>query len=471
MNSLQSPKTFQCLGIPVPYFNIPGVGKWDRIMTYGKKIQFDAQGNGTPFDFNTETFCQIVDNFSRVYSARRMGLDYKHIAGNPEIEAGPEQNLGYYSGLAVIENGKVVKLWDHFPDRPPPNPAALLAKLQENFPRHTELKDIDGLWAHKCEITPLGLEKLPNCDQLSPYFSQNDTDEFGNSIGYNLINISAVGIAFQNGTTLSKPIPSSSPPLQAGDSTQTQKKSFAPSIPTRFRKPNTMNDMQPEVMAKLMAHGLEADTDKDKLAAAYAKYMSDTEDGPTERKKVSEEFAKCMAKFSDESDDKDKKDEDKTMNKMSKMQSQMISDLAAEKKELFERLSRLEEERKKREEAEIVHQATAFAKQAVDDGRCHPKSESKLVEMAKQDLKAAEAFIAPIPKGTFTVMNQFTVGGKPQGFSEVDPNAQGETRVGEIPTIGYALSKLAREYAQKNNISLSKAYEAVTPKKRSPLYG
>jgi hypothetical protein len=275
------------IGIPIPYASSPGLGKWDRIMTFGQKVQLDAEGNGIPFDFTEETFCQIVDNFSTTFTARRLGLDYKHLAANPQLENGPEQNLAYYSGLCVILNNQVVKLWDHFPDRVPPDPNILLAEMQTKFPR---LEGVDGLWGYKSEITPLGVEKLPNCEQISPFFSKNDFNEAGQPIGYNILNISAVGVAFQDGTILNL---SKSHPPQKGGPLPLGKLSYSPST-----RNQTMNDnLSPEMMGKLMKHGLMAETDADQMRMAYEKYMSETEDGPTDRKMMADMYAKCMKKM------------------------------------------------------------------------------------------------------------------------------------------------------------------------------
>ncbi len=52
-----------------------GIGKWDRFMTVGPKVQ-----EGVEFDFSSETFGQIVRNFSSTYSERRLPLDFRHNA-------------------------------------------------------------------------------------------------------------------------------------------------------------------------------------------------------------------------------------------------------------------------------------------------------------------------------------------------------------------------------------------------------
>lgn len=137
-------------GLPEPYASGVGVGKWDRFITYGHKIH-----DGIPYDFTPENFCQIVDNFSRVFSMRRLGMDNGHKAVHPETPH-IEKNLAHYSGLAVIRNGEVIKMWDHDPNRVPPDANRLLAELSRRFPRRTSLDDVGGLWGCKCEVTPFG---------------------------------------------------------------------------------------------------------------------------------------------------------------------------------------------------------------------------------------------------------------------------------------------------------------------------
>ena len=470
-----------CFGIPVPYTSAPGLGKWDRIMTYGQKVQFDTQGNGTLFDFNTESFCQIVDNFSRVFQARRLGLDYKHVAANPEIEPGPEQNLAYYSGLCVIEQGKVIKIWDHSPDRAPPDPQVLLQEMQSKFPRLTELENADGLWGYKCEITPLGIEKLPNCEQLSPYFSKNDFDEFGNQIGYNLLNVSAVGVAFQDGTTLNL---GKFPPTSVTPFSKKELPGIFPlSKTTPSHRNQTMNDMlSPEMMGKLMKHGLMAETDKDQMRAAYEKYMSETEDGPTDRKMMAEMYAKCMSKMNmDEPKEKDMPDSmgheepDGDEQKMSKqIQSSQEKAVVALSKQLQEMKTHFEEQEKKKAQAEERAKAVAFAKQAVSDGRYPAEDEAELVNFALAGY--GERAIKPFPKGTFTVMKKWTQAGSPSGANQANQSGISEkySYLGTGGTLkvlarGKDLSTMAKQLSKEKGIPLGEAQREIL-KQNPDLY-
>lgn len=169
-------------------------GKWDRFATFGEKIQ-----DGQAFTFSTETLSQIVDNFTRLYKGRRIGMDFEHQALNAATNGQPAPELARYNALAVVEGGQVGKFYSQDAAVSPPDPAALMAEIRARFP---DDPDADGLWGYRCEHTPLGAELLPNYSQISPLFSAEDSDEQGNPIGYRLMNVSAVNVAFQDRTVL-----------------------------------------------------------------------------------------------------------------------------------------------------------------------------------------------------------------------------------------------------------------------------
>lgn len=185
----------------------PLAGVWDRFMTPGVKIQYIPKENPETgeieevpkeYDFSEANLKQCVQNFSRTFSERRLVLDDgNHRAGDP-LHVRP-QELARYSGEAVIWGGQVVAFWDQHPDLAPPEPAQLLAALQQRFPRATSA---DGLWGYRREVTELGERLLPNMHQISPQFSSQDRDEAGNEIGYNIDALSPVYVAHQNGTVL-----------------------------------------------------------------------------------------------------------------------------------------------------------------------------------------------------------------------------------------------------------------------------
>ena len=208
-------------------------------MTPGLKVQYRQEEDpetgepvmvGEEYDFNEQNLVQCVRNFERTFSERRLVMDDgNHRAADPGHSQ--PQELARYSGEAAIWNGKVVAFWDHYPDLPPPDPAQLLAALQQKFPRATS---VDGLWGYRREVTPLGRERLPNLHQTSPQFSKDDTDEYGNSIGYNVNVISPVYTAHQNGTVLMSKVTMAQPssglhaPRPLGESMPDEKEKKAP---------------------------------------------------------------------------------------------------------------------------------------------------------------------------------------------------------------------------------------------------
>jgi len=119
-----------------------------------------------PFDFTPQTCGQIVDNFERLYAARRLSLDYKHLAANPASDA-PEQNLAYFSGLCVISGGRPVKLGTTTP-APAPDPGPAPGRPAAEVPRLTAPTAIDGLWGFCCELTPLGKRCCPTARTCPP---------------------------------------------------------------------------------------------------------------------------------------------------------------------------------------------------------------------------------------------------------------------------------------------------------------
>lgn len=415
-----------------PYDGSFGVGKWDRFMTPGPKTQA-----GVDFDFNEANLAQIVHNFARVYSMRRLPLDYRHLAAvAAENVQDPEQSLAYYNALAVIWAGRVVECWSQDPAQSPPVVADLLATLQAKFPRVTSA---DGLWGFKCEVTPLGVEKLPNMEQLSPLFSKDDTDEQGRPIGYNLLNVSAVNVAFQNGTL-----------INLGRRTVAAH---------ALRK-----DMIPEhLQEKLKKHGMGEDGDGESMRKAFAAYMAETDDP----KEIRSEMARAMGdlkiehdamgKMADGDDKKDK--EDSSSDKSASMAKQLRGDAdedPAVKKLLNDLTGKLSAMGKRvdyyehRERERAVAEYMAFAKQrnvSEEDAR-------EYLTFSHNDLAYARRLVAKHPEPEVNTMSRMTQAGAPVGKSPIalsDADAAPTVRAGNQDAIlhGYALSKKATEMVDK----------------------
>lgn len=410
--------------------SVIGVGKWDRVMTLGAKLQ-----DGEDFDFNAETLSQCVDNFAKTHTARRMPLDFRHNAARDSDS--PEQDLAYYDSVAAVIDGQVVKFWSQDPQVSPPDPAELLTEIQARFPR---IESMDGLWARKSEITPLGIEKLPNMHQLSPLFSKDDKAEDGTPIGYNLLNVSAVGVAFQDGTTIN------------------------------LSKRTTKMDKIPEnLLAKLAKHGLGEDLDRDSVMSAMAAYMSDTEDGPTDRKAM----AACMAAMSEdgkESMGKMDKDEETSEDKSAKMGkklrkdvdvdpavAKLIESLTSQNAKMSKRLDTFEAVEQKRAESEFY--AAAAQHTSKEDA-------ADYLKLCDGDADKALKLIRKLPKKT-GAMGRWFAGGDPVG----GPSAEGakgapveKTKTvqgGMIVLHGHGLSVMSKRVAAEQKIDLAAAQRLV----------
>lgn len=396
-----------------------GIGKWDRFMTLGPKVQ-----EGVEFDFSSETFGQIVRNFSRVYSERRLPLDYRHNAIRDSDL--PEQNLAYYDSLASVIGGKVESFWSQDPSVQPPDPTELLAGLQAKFPRVT---GCDGLWGRKCEITPLGMSCLPNMEQLSPLFSKDDTDEFGNPIGYSLLNVSAVGVAFQNGTTINL---------------------------SKALKVNKMNEK--EMIEKLSKHGL-ADGEQENpesLRKALAAYMAETEDGPAERKEMSRAMGELIIKHEEDDGEEHSITDEKSMSK--KLRKDADSDPATQKlvAELTGKMGAMSKQLAAFEQAEAKRSQAEFYKQA--ERHTSRKDADEYVALCDGDLGKALKLIQKLPAKGAGAMGRVQIGG-----SESSAPAE-TTKVvngGRVVLHGFGLAAMAKKVAAERKISLAEAQIAV----------
>ena len=413
-----------------PYDGSCGVGKWDRFMTPGPKIQ-----NGVDFDFNEANLKQIVHNFARVYSMRRLPLDYRHLAavGADAVQT-PEQNLAYYNALAVIWQGRVVEFWSQDPRALPPDPVDLIAALRAKFPR---VESADGLWGFKCEVTPLGMQALPNMEQLSPLFSKEDTDEQERPIGYNLLNVSAVGVAFQNGTL-----------INLGRRTVAAHALRKDMIPDHLKE-------------KLKQHGMgeDGDGDSESMRKAFAAYMAETDDP----KEIRQEMARAMGDLRIEHDamgkmEDDEKDEDEVSSSdksasMAKKINQdasldpavqkLVDSLTGQVGAMGKKLSAYEEREQKRAVAEYV----AFAK----DRGVGEADAKEYLALSGNSIERARALVSKFPERT--TMSRMTQAGAPVGKNPValsDEDAAPTVKVGTQDAVlhGFALSKKATEMSK-----------------------
>lgn len=414
--------------------------KWDRFATFGEKIQ-----DGQKFSFSVETFGQMVDNFARMFSGRRLGMDYEHQAMNAAQNGKPAPCLAYYNALCVVEAGQVVKFYAQKPDVPPPDPTLLLVQLRERFP---DYDTADGLWGYRCEVTPLGRELLPNYEQISPLFTADGTDEQQRPIGYHLMNVSAVNVAFQDGTVLFDSINKRA--LAQSDS------SLHVPVP-ETRKGSKMADkeekdegekpsaLRSECMKKL---GLPDDASDDAMYGAL----------------MAQKFGDLEIKHEDE-DDKPKDmgamaESPEMPAAMSALKSR-VDEEARARADMERELAELRAEQRQRK----VHAWHAFSSQYLA-----PEAAEKYLSAHKGDIDAATLSLSALGLSKRSgIYETMTAGGKPMGAADVQADGETVTPHGN-PTIGLGLARKAREYAQKHSVALSEAYVAVAPRKRSPSY-
>lgn len=413
-----------------PYDGSFGVGKWDRFMTPGPKTQ-----GGVDFDFSEANLAQIVHNFARVYSMRRLPLDYRHLAAlaAKDVQA-PEQNLAYYNALAVVWGGRVVEFWSQDPSLQPPAVSELLTALQTKFPRVTSA---DGLWGFKCEVTPLGKQVLPNMEQLSPLFSKEDTDEQERPIGYNLLNVSAVGVAFQDGTYIN--------------------------LARHIVGVHAMrNKMIPEhLQEKLKKHGMGDDGNGESMRKAFAAYMADTDDP----KEIRQEMARAMGDLKIEHDamgkmeDGDAKKDDDEVSSSDKSASmsrkirkdaeldpavqKLIGDLTGKMGVLSKQVDSYAKREREREVAEYM----AFAKKRVSE-----EDAREYLSLSGDDITRARALVSKHPE--VSTMSRMTQAGAPMGKNPIalsDSDVAPTVRAGKTDAIlhGFGLSKKAAGMAEK----------------------
>lgn len=153
-------------------------GVWDQAFTLGLKNQ-----DGETIVIDESVCSRMMDNFAS--RKNDMGMDYEHSSVKAPPGT-PVPQLAFHNALALVVGGRVVKFVSHAAGVQPPTGDGMT----------------DGLFAHRARVTPLGEKLLPNYEQISPLFSMQDTNERGEDIGPNLVNLSAVSLPFQDGTSL-----------------------------------------------------------------------------------------------------------------------------------------------------------------------------------------------------------------------------------------------------------------------------
>ena len=432
------------------------VGQWSRVMTFGHKVQMQPGPDGpvaVPFDFTPETLCRAVENFQRLNKARRIPIDYNHKAADP-TNPHPEavQNLGGMSGLAVILGDEVIRYHDHYPDRPAPDPMRLRAALQEKFPRET---DVGGLWAVCSEVTPLGADILPNVQDLSPWFFDNDVDEQGNEIGLRIATISVVPLGFQDKTTLTLgKWAQMNMPSSVGHTTAPAK---GQNVAEEKEKKEGAEGGESSMLANLRKlTGLPDDASDDAVMGALTVKLAQCEARPAEAEETAEAKAAKLAKDEEIKAAAMSADaaKDATMSKV------VSAALARQNATLAEQGIELAKLKKEKDDADKRDKATKFAKSAIAAGQ-HPADD--LENLVELEIAGQSARVLK-PRGTFTLGRQ-TIGGNPQGYAGRSITAETGTTWSKTtsgsPVKGATLAKLAGELADKEKIDYGAAQRRV----------
>lgn len=422
-------------------------GMWDQVMTWGEKTK---EGSDSVFD--EFTLGQIVDNFRG--RKNLIGMDYEHQTANSPANGAPAPQLALYNALAVIRNGKVIDFASRDELLQPPNPDG----------------KSDGLYAYRCEVTPLGQQLLPNYRYISPMFDTDGADEQGNAIGYDLLNISAVSVPFQDGCEIQF--------TRLGNR------------PVRLSKGKKMDELK-----KFL--GLADDVSMDDFFAECQKRFKKYDDDAAAMKKKFDDAMAKLSKYADgDADDDDKKkmddigmddaayddapvmaDDDADASAMQKMAKALGFNGKTSPKKMFAALQAktvpagevaklrqdLEAMRAERENEKKAEQEKVYAKladRAIDSGYDKSKRDS-LISFARADLKAAEEFVASLPKAS--AMSRLTRNGDPIGKGR-QPSEDFTVTVEDDISNDQASAE-AHKYAKENGVDFARALAWVAQNK------
>lgn len=388
------------------------INVWDRVMTFDTKVK-----DGVSFDFNEDTFNQIIDNFA-TSKRDKIGSDYEHQTMNAPFNGKAAPNLAYYNSYAVIKDGKVIRFY---------------SKDDSVIAPQDGGRD-DGLYAYRCEITPLGEQLIPNYNEISPLFDSDDTNEKGESIGYNISNISFVNVSHQEGTTV-------------GFSKESMQDSELYAMLGCVNESPSPEELKERMKAFMSEKKTKMDAKEDVKVEDKVK---DKEDTKVKMDDMTDASPEKMIEELDELSDEEESLEDMQRNLMAEMSRQ----LAEAKKKIQE----LQDSQGKQSSEDS---AAAFAKKAVAEGRWPADSMSKLVGFAKAG--KAEAMISGILPGTFGpvgLSKKIFSGGEPAGVKY--SAAEAEVTPSGIRKSGVALSKAMKDYAKSHKIEFSHtSYRAI----------
>lgn len=397
-------------------------GKWDRFTSWGPKVK-----GGSETVFNEETCGQIIDNFAN--RKNDLAMDYDHQAMYSSQNGQPAPALAFYSALMLVVDGEIVRLATHDKGVIPP------------FVSDFE----NGIYGYRSEITPMGEKLLPNYKYISPLFVTDGKDELGNDIGYDLVDVAATNIPFQDDVAIT---------FHTGASSA--------------RKASIMNA---QLMKKL---GLADDASAEDQEKAVEKMAADIEDMKKKKMDKGEEVAEGEGDEGEDDEEKKKKKaaEKEAMASMRKdlglhgdagataIYAAMSAKLVPQQeviamRDRLEALEKLEADRKAADEDAKLE---AFASDAIKSGQWNKEKKPQLIRLAKADFDAAkDALLEP---GTFTVLQRITSGGQPIGTPRKSTAVEDQPEGGSI-VLGNEFASEARKYAKENKVSLMEAQSQV----------
>lgn len=163
-------------------------GVWDYICVPGHD-----EKDGQSTDFDEKTLSQMIDNF--VDRGDPIPLDANHQSNYSHINGQPAPALAWYSGLALVWDGKIVKQGWASGQHGGSVEADGLNPAQCDLSR-------PGLWGFRSEVTEYGQQYLPSFKLLSPTFMAKGTKRDGTECGYCLAAVAATNTPWQGGTEI-----------------------------------------------------------------------------------------------------------------------------------------------------------------------------------------------------------------------------------------------------------------------------
>lgn len=161
---------------------VPRIGVWDQLLKDGKFTKKALDGTPTVTMFNDLTCGQILDAFRD--QQNDLSMDKFH-----EIVQGKGHALAWHNALVRVKGGRVVRMESH-------DPIVRMPGYEELLRRYARPPG-DGVFGHRSEVTPLGLdpaEGLATLRYVSPYFCTAPS--------YRLINTTATNDPFLDGVEL-----------------------------------------------------------------------------------------------------------------------------------------------------------------------------------------------------------------------------------------------------------------------------